>query len=125
MRLLFFFLGWTWFLVAGEAKTFLFVSFSMKEAALQSYYKESQVYGVDLVMRGLFKNSFQETIKKCRALNITYLIDPFLFERYRITAVPTLIHHTPQGIYRITGHIPLKEGLRRCKKASKERGIKE
>lgn len=106
----------------------IFVSFSMPDAALQSYYQEVQLLGGKLVMRGLKNNSFKDTQVKTMKLGINFDIDPTLFEEYGITTVPTILLISDknrqgnelsnqldllkkQDIKKITGHIPLVKAL--------------
>ena len=46
------------------------------------------------MMRGLKDDSFLETQKEARRLQITYDINPDLFEEYAITRVPTIVVET-------------------------------
>ncbi|WP_371218458.1 TrbC family F-type conjugative pilus assembly protein [Orientia tsutsugamushi] len=63
-------------------KTFIFVSFSMSDEALKSYFVKSQKAGAQLVMRGLINNSFSQTKNKTMELDISFDIDSSLFEKY-------------------------------------------
>ncbi len=92
------------------AATYVFVSFSMPDNALKSYFKEAQKHNAILVMRGLKDDSFQETQKKTLELKITYNIDPELFEKYEVSKVPVIV--LDEGnIKKITGHISLTKAL--------------
>lgn len=69
----------------------IFVSFSMPDAALQSYYQETQTLGGKLIIRGLKNNSFKDTQAKTMKLGINFDIDPALFEKYGVVVVPTIV----------------------------------
>lgn len=94
------------------AKTYVFVSFSMGDEALKSYYLEAQKEEASLVMQGLRNNSFLETKAKATELGIDFDINPNLFKKYKITAVPTIIVDDDNGqIKKLTGHISLRDVL--------------
>ena len=94
------------------AKTYVFVSFSMGNEALKSYYLEAQKEGASLVMQGLRNNSFLETKAKATELGINFDINPNLFEKYQITVIPTIIMDDDKGeIKKLTGHISLHDAL--------------
>ncbi|KJW04509.1 type-F conjugative transfer system pilin assembly family protein [Orientia tsutsugamushi str. Sido] len=67
-----------------QQKTFIFVSFSMSDEALKSYFAESQKAGAQLIMRGLINNSFTQTKNKTMELGISFDIDPSLFENIKL-----------------------------------------
>ncbi|WP_371220406.1 type-F conjugative transfer system pilin assembly protein TrbC [Orientia tsutsugamushi] len=94
-------------------KTFIFVSFSMSDEALKSYFADSQKAGARLVMRGLINNSFTQTKNKTMELGISLDIDPSLFEQYKIDVVPVIvIDDKKRGLTKkLTGHIPLAIAL--------------
>ncbi|WP_419235617.1 type-F conjugative transfer system pilin assembly protein TrbC [Rickettsia endosymbiont of Nabis limbatus] len=99
-----------------EAKTYnqiyIFVSFSMPDSALKSYYIEAEQKGVRLVMRGLKNNSFVETKAKADEIGISFDIDPNLFEKYQITSVPiVVIDNNQDKVKKLAGHIGLNDAL--------------
>ncbi|MCC8399458.1 MAG: type-F conjugative transfer system pilin assembly protein TrbC [Rickettsia endosymbiont of Platyusa sonomae] len=95
-----------------KSQTYIFVSFSMNDQALKSYYLEAEKIGAILVMRGLKDNSFFETKAKVDKLGISFNIDPNLFKQYQVTSVPVIIVDDGQGlIKKLTGHIPLLEAI--------------
>jgi hypothetical protein len=63
---------------------YIFVSFSMNDAALRAYYKDASKLGATLVIRGLVDNSFNATKDKLSQLNISCDIDPELFTKYAV-----------------------------------------
>jgi len=94
------------------AETYIFVSHSMNDSALQQYYKEAQAVGATLVMRGLIDNSFIKNKERAEFLRIGYDIHPELFEEYQVTVVPTIVKDADGWIQKITGHLPLREALK-------------
>ena len=75
----------------NENQILIFVSFSLPDEALKSYYQEARLLGGKLIMRGLKNNSFQDTQVKTRKLAINLDIDPSLFEEYGVVVVPTIV----------------------------------
>ena len=99
------------FSLTSQANTYIFVSYSMGDEALKSYYKEAQQYGATLVMRGLVDDSFQKTKEKAQELKITYDINPPLFDEYNIKQVPVIASND----HKMTGHVTLKHALEKFK----------
>lgn len=95
----------------AHAKIYIFVSFSMSDASLKSYYIEAARYDAVLVMRGLLNDSFIDTQAKLDELSIGYDINPELFEKYKITMVPAIVKDTGAQAYKVTGHISLLSAL--------------
>ncbi|SPR07746.1 TrbC family F-type conjugative pilus assembly protein [Orientia tsutsugamushi] len=96
-----------------KKKTFIFVSFSMSDEALKSYFADSQKAGAQLVMRGLINNSFTQTKNKTMELGISFDIDPSLFEKYKVDVVLVIvIDDKKRGLTKkLTGHISLAVAL--------------
>lgn len=93
-------------------KIYIFVSFSMPDSALKSYFLESNKIGAVLVMRGLKNNSFLDTKAKTDQLGISINIDPELFTKYQITSVPVIVIDNHQGkVKKLAGHIALNDAL--------------
>ncbi|WP_041404999.1 type-F conjugative transfer system pilin assembly protein TrbC [Rickettsia massiliae] len=91
---------------------YIFVSLSMPDSALKSYYIEAEQAGARLVIRGLKNSSFLDTKAKADEINISFDIDPNLFEEYQITSVPAIIVNSEgKGVKRLTGHISLHDAL--------------
>ncbi|WP_342259397.1 type-F conjugative transfer system pilin assembly protein TrbC [Candidatus Tisiphia endosymbiont of Metellina segmentata] len=96
----------------AKAQTYIFVSFSMPDTALKSYFIEAEQASAILVMRGLKNNSFLQTKAKADELAISFNIDPNLFEQYQITSVPVIIVDNGQGrVKKLTGHIALMKAI--------------
>ena len=107
-------IAWVFFLLpyTVSAKTYIFVSYSMPDHALQAYHTQAQKEGSTLVMRGLKDDSFLETQKEAQRLKITYDINPDLFEEYGVTRAPTIViqgDKNDTGVSsKISGHISLE-----------------
>lgn len=96
----------------AQSQIYIFVSFSMPDSALKSYFIAAEQAGARLVMRGLKNNSFLDTKAKADEIGISFDIDPTLFEKYQITSVPAIIvNNEDKGVQRLTGHISLHDAL--------------
>lgn len=69
----------------------VFVSFSMPMPTLKALARDVNRVGGKLVLRGLVKGSFPETLIKLQKLQEEILIDPTLFEAYQVERVPTFV----------------------------------
>ncbi|WP_342269531.1 type-F conjugative transfer system pilin assembly protein TrbC [Rickettsia endosymbiont of Orchestes rusci] len=99
-------------LIQPKTQIYIFISFSMPDSALKSYYVEAERAGAKLVMRGLKNNSFLDTKAKADEIGISFDIDPNLFEEYQITSVPAIIVNSEgKGVKRLTGHMSLHDAL--------------
>lgn len=79
---------------------FLFASFSIPDPSLKAMLQDAERYGVPVVFNGFVDNSVPATEVKVRALyedesiSNGFVIDPTLFARFNIKAVPTLVSTT-------------------------------
>lgn len=69
----------------------VFASFSMPETALKQLAQDLKKVGGALVIRGLINNSFKDTSLYLHKLGEGVMLDPTLFEKFNIVAVPTFI----------------------------------
>lgn len=71
----------------------IFMSYSIPKEVWQGLWRESIALKqpIQFVLRGLPNNSFQELAKKSMEYGCPVSIDPPLFERYNITAVPAFL----------------------------------
>lgn len=69
----------------------VFVSFSMPMPTLKALARDVNRVGGKLVLRGLVKGNFPETLIKLQELQEEILIDPTLFEAYQVERVPTFV----------------------------------
>ena len=96
----------------SQSQIYIFVSFSMPDSALKSYFIEADKIGAKFIMRGLKNNSFIDTKAKADDIGISFDIDPELFKKYQITSVPAIIVDNNQGeVKKLTGHIALMQAI--------------
>ncbi len=69
----------------------VFVSFSMPMETLKILTAQVNAIGGAVVFRGLLGGSFKGIVLKLKELGQEALIDPTLFEAYKVTTVPTFI----------------------------------
>lgn len=71
----------------------IFMSYSAPKAVWQSLQEEAKILKqpIQFILRGLPGNSFQELARKVMDYGCQVSIDPPLFERYSITAVPAFL----------------------------------
>ena len=94
----------------------IFVSFSMPELALKQFIQDGAKYHVPVVMRGLYKNSFKETVDKM--FNLVkddnkggIAIDPIWFKDFAIENVPAVVVEENGKYDVVYGNIPVKRSL--------------
>lgn len=86
----------------------IFVSFSMPVETIKSLALQAKNQGGKIVFRGLLNGSFKEMGAKLQELGVEALIDPTLFQKHKVTQVPTFI----QGDDRLVGHVSLSYVLK-------------
>ena len=100
-----------------ELGTYVFVSFSMNDESLRSYFREATHYNAKLVMRGLVggsseRNRFALTKEKMEKARINVDINPVLFEQLNVSHVPAIVTVSKEGkIKKVSGHISLEKAL--------------
>ncbi len=97
--------------VVKEPELLVFVSFSMPEASLKPLAQQVRQSGGKLVFRGLVNGSFKQMSEKLKGLGEEVWIDPTLFERYQITAVPTFVYKGK----RLSGNVSLDYALQKMR----------
>lgn len=103
--------------IEPEPGIYVFVSFSINDESLRSYFNEANHYGAKLVMRGLVgekfgRNRFAETKTKLEKVGINIDINPNLFKQFGIKQVPAVVVvNSDKTIKKISGHITLKKAL--------------
>lgn len=126
--------------VALERPTLLaMVSLSMPRGSLERLIADAEHTGATLVMRGLLNDSLRETMAVAAALigerKVAWTIDPELFPRFGIEAVPTYVL-LPAGVtprqcggglcfgedsyVRLAGDVPIAYALERIEAAAPE-----
>jgi conjugal transfer pilus assembly protein TrbC len=77
------------------AKLLVFVSFSMRETALNRLVDEAARCGATLVLRGLVDDSLTKTVLRIRKLlgqrRASIQIDPQAFDRFGVAVTPTVV----------------------------------
>ena len=109
----------------------VFVSFSLGDLTLQQLYRDIQKIGGQLLMRGLYRNSFRQTQKKIQDLKIVVDVDPTLFERFEVQEVPTFViantimdTETIPAYDKLKGNVSLSYALETFEQAgNKEAGV--
>ena len=95
----------------------IFVSFSMPNLSLKQAIQDAERYQIPVVMRGLYKNSFRQTLEKLFDLikednKGGISINPAWFKKYNINTVPALVvNNNAQDFNVVYGNIPLKTAL--------------
>ena len=102
---------------SDQVGKYIFVSFSMNDSSLRRYYAEANKLGAKLIIRGFVKdasekNVFISTKKRVSKAKINVDINPGLFERCKIEAVPSFAVIEENGdIYKASGHISFDKAL--------------
>lgn len=101
-------------------KIYVFVSFSMPKASLESLLKESLKHNATLVLRGLKNNSLKETAKVIQDFydqqdgeGAGFEINPELFEKYGISHVPVFLNLTNNN--KLSGNVTLSFAAKKLK----------
>lgn len=95
----------------------IFVSLGMPKTTLKALYREAQAQGAVLVLRGLQNNSFKKTTQTLQQLGIALQIDPLLFQKYQIKAVPAFVWVTDAETHTLSGNVSLSHALSQFKEA--------
>lgn len=86
---------------------YLFLSFSLEDSVFQSYLKEAKMYGIPIVLNGVWQNDLTKTLQKIFWLNqqikASIFIDPLKFETFHIDRIPALVLETNDGFDVIAG----------------------
>jgi type-F conjugative transfer system pilin assembly protein TrbC len=92
-----------------------FVSFSMPEDSLKAILEQVDRVGGTVLLRGLVNNSFKDTatvVARLVGKNGTgFGIDPKLFSKYNITAVPAFVIPNGEDFDKISGNLSLSAAL--------------
>ncbi len=101
---------------------YVFISFSMPEAALKALLQDAPKHQAILVLNGLIEDSFVKTANKLKDLGEQsgeIQIHPELFERYQIKNVPTfLLLKDEEEVARLQGNVSLDYGLSKLHEAT-------
>ncbi|CAM4390865.1 MAG: hypothetical protein LEGION0398_MBIBDBAK_00169 [Legionellaceae bacterium] len=104
----------------------VFVSFSMPKESLEEWLLQAKKANANLVLRGLFHNSFKETASLLKPLvektKSGFLLDPTLFRRYGIKQVPAVIVEGQDGAAIVYGNAGLPYALSKISSETTEAG---
>lgn len=89
------------------------VSFSMPEEVLKSLWKGVTARGGRLVMRGLLADSFQKTKQRLQELGMEVDVDPEIFSKFHVQAVPFFIWKVKGALHTLQGNVHLDYALSR------------
>ncbi|CAL7962392.1 conjugal transfer pilus assembly protein TrbC [Gammaproteobacteria bacterium] len=94
----------------------VFVSFSMPDLSLKQIINDASRYKIPVVIRGLYKNSFRETVNKIFELvkennKGGIAINPRWFRDYEIKAVPAVVISSGAKSDVVYGNILIKRSL--------------
>jgi len=99
-----------------QTSLYVFMSFNVPEETWLSLSEEIFRTDGTMVLRGLPNNSFKELAKRMhtlrkRGMKAQIQIDPMLFERFGINAVPTFVRNKNENFNKISGNISLAYAL--------------
>jgi type-F conjugative transfer system pilin assembly protein TrbC len=103
-------------LIKIAPRAVIFVSLGMPQLALKQFMNDGYKYNVPVVIRGLYHNSFQETVDKIFALikenkRGGVLVDPIWFKDFGIESVPAFVVQQNGKFDVVYGNIPFKRAL--------------
>ncbi|NNS09972.1 type-F conjugative transfer system pilin assembly protein TrbC [Erwinia sp. JH02] len=94
-----------------------FVSFSIPPEGLKPMLSDARRFGIPATIRGLIDNDFRKTAsamfdiaKEDNTLGVQ--IEPTLYQKYNVSAVPALVVTCPGHFDIIRGSLPLAEALK-------------
>ncbi|MFQ1018101.1 type-F conjugative transfer system pilin assembly protein TrbC [Gilliamella sp. BG7] len=100
----------------GENNIYYLISFSMRDEAINEIMQLSSYYGIPVYVNGLINNSMKDTTLKFIQLfgeksNYGIGIDPNIFTKFNINAVPVLIIECNSTYDKVAGNIPISQAL--------------
>lgn len=102
-------------MVRPVAPLMAFVSFSMPEDSLKAILEQVDRVGGTVLLRGLLNNSFKDTATVVAGLveenGAGFGVDPKLFAKYDITAVPAFVVPGGDDFDKISGNLSLSAAL--------------
>ncbi len=91
----------------------IFISTSMPEVEIKAYSLEAQKYGGVLVIKGLIKESFRETILALQKMTPAgFVMDPQSFADLDVKAVPSIVLRRGKQYDKISGSVTVGHALR-------------
>ncbi len=97
-------------------KLYVFISFSLPENTMKALIEQSRKSDAILVFRGMHEGSLKKTTAKLLELDrqgVNAVIDPKLFEKYRVESVPTFVltnacENCTAFVDKMSGNVPLE-----------------
>ena len=94
----------------------IFISLTMPELSIKQIIQDAACYEIPVVIRGLYRNSFKETMNKIFDLvkdknKGGILINPRWFKQYEIKSVPTVVVSQADRFDVVYGNVHLKKAL--------------
>lgn len=94
-----------------------FVSFSIPPEGLKPMLADARRFGIPATIRGLIDNDFRKTASAMFDIarednTLGVQIDPTLYQKYNVSAVPALVVTCPGHFDIIRGSLPLAEALK-------------
>ncbi len=102
----------------SQANLYIFVSFSLPKESLKALAIEAKKQNGVLVIRGLIDNSFVKTAQFLQGIGEGVILDPTLFRKYKIQAVPTFVQESKAGTLQIAGNITLAYALEKFREGA-------
>ena len=96
---------------------FAFISLSMPEQVLLEMSKGLVENGGAFVLQGLPNNSFEELILvifefRKKGIEAPVTVDPYAFEKYQVTSVPTFVLEQARGYRKVVGNVTVDYALK-------------
>ena len=99
-----------------DPQVIVFISLGMPELSIKQIINDAERYEIPVVIRGLYRNSFKETMS--RIFNLVrdknkggILINPRWFKQYEIQSVPAVVVSQANDFDVVYGNVPLKRAL--------------
>ena len=94
----------------------IFISLTMPELSIKQIIQDAARYEIPIVIRGLYRNSFKETMNKIFDLvkdknKGGILINPRWFKQYEIKSVPVVVVSQANRFDVVYGNVHLKKAL--------------
>lgn len=87
---------------------YIFMSYSVPKQVWVDLWKQVDRYPFQFVLRGLPHDSFQELAKKVKDYGCPVTINPDLFTKFGVSAVPTFIWIYEKEVRSVQGNISLE-----------------
>lgn len=87
---------------------YIFMSYSVPKQVWLDLWKQVDLYPFQFVLRGLPDNSFQKLAEKIKEYGCPVSINPNLFKKFGVTAVPTFIWVHKGVVKGVQGNVSLE-----------------